>query len=199
MKATAPQHVRVITGTAGGLWLKLPKGFTSRATQDKVRQALFSILGGLVIGARVMDLYAGSGSLGIEALSRGAASTLFIENDRLASAAILDNLTHTRLEERGRVLTQDAILFLQSQEKLAAELILLDPPYTKVGADLSQSELADLLADKTLQGTWIVWEHAAHDIWSGRAEFEVMRHARYGKSQLLFLKRTLHSTHSKKP
>lgn len=189
IRTNPPQRVRVVTGSAGGLWLKLPEPFTSRATQDKVKQALFSILGELVIDARVIDLYAGSGSLGIEALSRGAASALFVEREAPYCAVIRQNLEHTRLHEKGRVMIQDVLLFLESQEALAADLILLDPPYSESRTDLSQSDLTNKLIQKTTPGTWIVWEHAAHDIWNERQELEVIRHARYGKTSLLFLKR----------
>ena len=89
--------MRIISGLAGGIPIKVPDA-VARPTTDKVRQALFSMLGELVADARVLDLFAGSGALGLEALSRGAKSVLFIDESRHACTAIRDNLTKTRLQ-----------------------------------------------------------------------------------------------------
>ena len=91
--------MRVIAGSAGGLALQLPKT-DLRPTMDVVKGAIFSSLGDFIVGARVLDLFAGSGALGIEALSRGAASATFVENDRRAVAAIERNLEKTKLTGR---------------------------------------------------------------------------------------------------
>src|ERR1700679_1405556 len=90
--------LRVISGIAGGLHLKSPKRHQLRPTQDRIRQVIFSSLADFVPGTRVLDLYAGTGSFGIEALSRGAAAATFVEQDREAVQCIRDNLTHCRLE-----------------------------------------------------------------------------------------------------
>ena len=101
--------MRVIAGRAGGVRLTSPKSGV-RPTMDRVKAAIFSSLGEMVIGARVLDLFAGTGALGIEALSRGAESALFIEEDRQSATTIEKNLTKTQLT--GRVRQQDVFRFL---------------------------------------------------------------------------------------
>src|SRR6202453_4643826 len=90
--------LRVISGTAGGLHLKSPKRHALRPTQDRIRQVIFSSLAEVVPGARVLDLYAGTGSFGIEALSRGAAAATFVEQDKEAVQCIRDNLSPRHLQ-----------------------------------------------------------------------------------------------------
>src|SRR6187549_803242 len=103
--------MRVIAGVAGGIRLDVPKT-NVRPTMDRVKAAIFSSLGEQVIGARVLDLFAGTGGLGIEALSRGAASALFVEGNSAAVAVIEGNLARTKLE--GRVRKQEVFGFLES-------------------------------------------------------------------------------------
>jgi 16S rRNA (guanine966-N2)-methyltransferase len=117
--------VRVIAGAYGGRTLKAPKGDATRPTSDRVREALFSILGDRVQDARVLDLFAGSGALGLEALSRGAQSVTFVDDDRAAIAAIKANLA--ALKARAEVRQSDALRFLSGA--LQYDLIFLDPPY----------------------------------------------------------------------
>lgn len=125
--------MRVISGQAGGMRLKAPGGTLTRPTSDRVKEALFSILesAGRIQGASVLDLYAGTGALGIEALSRGALRAVFVEKNRMAAAVLQQNLEHTRLANLATVLSMDSG---QSLERLARQnelfdLILLDPPY----------------------------------------------------------------------
>lgn len=122
--------MRVIAGTAGGISLLTPKT-DLRPTMDMVRGAIFSSLGDFVLGARVLDLFAGTGSLGIEALSRGAESVTLIESDRKACAIIEQNLARTKL--RARVIQLDVFQFLRSRaaQEAEANLIFADPPYSK--------------------------------------------------------------------
>src|SRR5471030_526640 len=102
--------LRVISGTAGGLHLKSPKRHELRPTQDRIRQVIFSSLAEVVPCARVLDLYAGTGSFGIEALSRGAASATFVEQEAEAVECIRENLLHCRLQ--GEVRQEDALTYL---------------------------------------------------------------------------------------
>src|SRR5437879_11407006 len=102
--------MRVIAGSAGGIRLAVPKRGV-RPTMDRVKAAIFSSLGDSVIGARVLDLFAGTGGLGIEALSRGASSVLFVDDNRPAVVAIEKNLAKTKLT--GHVRQQDVVKFLQ--------------------------------------------------------------------------------------
>jgi 16S rRNA (guanine966-N2)-methyltransferase len=127
--------VRVIAGEFRGRRLQAPRGARTRPTADRVREALFSMLGDLS-GVRVLDLYAGSGALGIEALSRGAASAVFVERDARAAATIKRNLD--ALGAEAEVRRQDVLRFLASGEG-PFDLVFCDPPY-----DLAPSPAATL-------------------------------------------------------
>jgi 16S rRNA (guanine966-N2)-methyltransferase len=129
--------VRVVAGEFRGRRLAAPRGVRTRPTADRVREALFSMLGD-VSGARVLDLYAGSGALGIEALSRGAESAVFVERDPRAVAAIERNLASIGLRER--VVRSDALRFLATDQGMF-DLVFCDPPYD------SASRLAGPLAE----------------------------------------------------
>ncbi|MFB3738254.1 MAG: 16S rRNA (guanine(966)-N(2))-methyltransferase RsmD [Candidatus Velamenicoccus archaeovorus] len=122
--------MRVIAGVARGARLApVPGGV--RPMSDRAREGLFSSLGDAVPGARVLDLFAGTGALGIEALSRGAERAVFVDRDRRAVAAIRENLRRTRLAERARVVRQGVPDFLIGDDKAGGpfELCLADPPY----------------------------------------------------------------------
>jgi 16S rRNA (guanine966-N2)-methyltransferase len=144
--------VRVIAGEFGGRRLQAPRGMRTRPTADRVREALFSMLGD-VTGARVLDLFAGSGALGIEALSRGAASAVFVERDPRAIEAIERNLAALGLEER--VVRQDVERFLARDEG-SYDLILCDPPYDS--ASRLAGPLAERLPALAAEGALIVTE-----------------------------------------
>ncbi|MBP5154930.1 MAG: 16S rRNA (guanine(966)-N(2))-methyltransferase RsmD [Lachnospiraceae bacterium] len=123
--------MQVIAGSARRLQLMTVPGTDTRPTSSQIRETLFNILQPYVQGSRFLDLFAGSGAIGIEALSRGAAEAVFVENSRKAVACIGRNLAHTRLAEKARVLETSAVTALK---RLAAQgacfdLIFLDPPY----------------------------------------------------------------------
>ena len=123
--------MRVITGTARGRKLNTLEGRDVRPTTDQVKEAMFSIIQFEVEGAAVLDLFAGSGQLGIEALSRGAESTVFVDARREACQLIRANLQKTRLEQSAQVVQSDYMEYLsRCREKFG--LILLDPPYAEV-------------------------------------------------------------------
>jgi 16S rRNA (guanine966-N2)-methyltransferase len=139
--------VRVIAGTAGGLRLRVPRDVPIRPSADRTKEALFSMLESVLLrgrpeadvgtpdlweGLRVADLYAGSGALGIEALSRGAAAAVFVARERAAIEAIRQNLTDTGLAERATVISGDAVSALP-RVPAGTELILCDPPYAEPG------------------------------------------------------------------
>jgi 16S rRNA (guanine966-N2)-methyltransferase len=128
--------VRVIAGRFGGRRLSAPRGARTRPTSDRVREALFSVLGDLE-GARVLDLFAGSGALGIEALSRGAAEATFVDSAPVALRALRDNLTALEIgTDAAEVRRADARGFLRSARKAGREydLVFLDPPYRRAAA-----------------------------------------------------------------
>ncbi len=141
--------MRIIAGKAKGLAIKVPQGEV-RPTQDRVREALFNILGPLVEGARLLDLYCGSGSVGIEALSRGAASARMVDAAHASCAMAKQNLGRSKLAG-GTVVQSDCLAFVK-RDFGQYDLIFADPPYCKaIGdrdmiAELMTDRLADLLA-----------------------------------------------------
>ena len=123
--------MRVITGKARGVQLKTPEGMLTRPTADRVKEALFSIINFDLPGAAVLDLFGGTGQLGIEALSRGAKSAVFVDQREDACKIIRENLRRTKLESQARVIRSDYLDYLRrSREKF--DIILLDPPYAEV-------------------------------------------------------------------
>ena len=123
--------MRVITGKARGVQLKTPEGLTTRPTTDRVKEALFSIIQFEIPGATVLDLFGGTGQLGIEALSRGAKSAVFVDAGEPACRLIRENLKRTRLEGEARVVRSDYLDYLKRcRERF--QIIFLDPPYAEV-------------------------------------------------------------------
>lgn len=123
--------MRVITGKARGVQLKTPEGMLTRPTADRVKEALFSSIQFEIAGAKVLDLFAGTGQLGIEALSRGAESAVFVDAREDACAIVRENLRRTKLEGQARVLRSDYMDYLnRCREQF--RFIFLDPPYAEV-------------------------------------------------------------------
>jgi 16S rRNA (guanine966-N2)-methyltransferase len=186
--------MRVIAGSAGGIRLAVPKHGV-RPTMDRIKAAVFSSLGDAVIGARVLDLFAGSGALGIEALSRGASSVVFVEEDRQSVATIESNLIKTKL--KGRVRQQDVFEFFQhvsSPETFS--LIFADPPYEKTEDGERFTE--KLLANKTLSqllapdGIFILEKRPDENVPEMR-RWHLLRQKAYGSTEVLFLSGTSQS------
>lgn len=186
--------MRVVGGTAGGVPLACPRTLEVRPTMDRVRGAIFSSLAESVPEARVLDLFAGSGSMGIEALSRGAASAVFVERDRTAAEFIRKNLAKTKLEANAQICCLDAFKYLERLPPGSArfDLILADPPYTT--ATQTVNFAARLLApggvDRALAagGVFVLEKSPAHAL-ALPAGWAVRREKRYGSTELLFLVR----------
>ena len=123
--------MRVITGKARGVQLKTPDGMLTRPTTDRVKEALFSIIQFEIPTARVLDLFGGTGQLGIEALSRGAKSAVFVDHQENACKLIRENLRRTRLEADGKVIRADYLDYLRRCRE-SFDIIFLDPPYAEV-------------------------------------------------------------------
>lgn len=123
--------MRVIAGSAKKTKLKMPGGGKVRPTADRVKESLFNILGPRVTGARVLDLFAGSGALGIEALSRGARHCVFVERDRRVAATLRENLERTKLVSKSSIITQDIgrALRILFKKNSGFDIIFVDPPY----------------------------------------------------------------------
>ena len=180
--------MRVIAGSAGGIRLAVPKSGV-RPTMDRVKAAIFSSLGETIIGARVLDLFAGSGALGIEALSRGAASAIFVEDRRQSAEAIEKNLAKAKL--KGRIRHQNAFDFLRqrsSAEKF--QIIFADPPYEKphhgeshTEALLNNESLPQLLEPNGI----FVLEKKPTDTLPQTKRWRVIRQKTYGATEVLFL------------
>ena len=123
--------MRVITGVARGIQLKTPEGLQTRPTSDRVKEACFSIIQFDIPGASVLDLFGGTGQLGIEALSRGAKSAVFVDASNKACALIRENLKRTKMDQQSRVVCSDYLSYLKrAGEKF--DIIFLDPPYAEV-------------------------------------------------------------------
>lgn len=135
--------MRVITGKARGVQLKTPDGQLTRPTSDRVKEALFSIIQFEIPGAAVLDLFGGTGQLGIEALSRGAKSAVFVDAREDACKLIRENLKRTRLEQDGKVVRADYMEYLnRCREKF--DIILLDPPYAEVFLENSLKRITEI-------------------------------------------------------
>ena len=123
--------MRVITGKARGVQLKTPDGMLTRPTADRVKEALFSIINFDIPGAKVLDLFGGTGQLGIEALSRGAASAVFVDAREESCKLIRENLKRTKLDKEAKVIRSDYLDYL-SRCREQYNIIFLDPPYAEV-------------------------------------------------------------------
>ncbi|MCF6313203.1 MAG: 16S rRNA (guanine(966)-N(2))-methyltransferase RsmD [Verrucomicrobiales bacterium] len=191
--------MRIIAGSAGGIPLKTPSSDT-RPTADRVRESLFSSLGTLLYDAKVLDLYAGSGALGIEALSRGAASACFVEQQRQACEVIQANLDKARLAG-GLVRCAEVMKFLSGhslgagvESDLGYDLIFADPPYAK--DQQTAALLLDLINDEHLVaalkdgGVLILESMASVDLPEDLAlRWQVRDERCYGETRVSFLRK----------
>ena len=135
--------MRVITGKARGIQLKTPDGMVTRPTADRVKEALFSIIQFDIPGARVLDLFGGTGQLGIEALSRGAKHAVFVDANDSACRLIKENLKRTKLEAEAQVVRADYLEYLQRCRE-TFDLVLLDPPYAEVFLENALKKLTEI-------------------------------------------------------
>ncbi len=180
--------MRVIAGSAGRVPLQVPRRL-SRPTTDRVRESVFATLGDLVAGARVLDLFAGSGSLGIEALSRGAASADFVESDAAACATIARNLEKTRLAH-GTVHRREALSFLATAPLARYDLIFADPPYARGERErevLDALLRAPRLPESLAPGGLLVLESLASALLPDSPLWSVRDERDYGTTRVSFL------------
>ena len=146
--------MRVITGSARGMTLRTLEGDNVRPTTDKVKEAIFSAIQFEIEGRRILDLFAGSGQLGIEALSRGAANATFVDADKNAIRIIKENLAKTKLDSLSSVAQTDSIAFLTMTDKVF-DIAFLDPPY---GNGLLQKALSKI-GEHIAEGGMVICEH----------------------------------------
>jgi 16S rRNA (guanine(966)-N(2))-methyltransferase RsmD len=190
--------MRVITGSARGHPLKVPKSASTRPTPARAKEAMFSSLGNRVPEARVLDLFAGSGAFGIEALSRGATEAVFVELDGMACSTLRDNLRSTHLEERAILMDMDvpgALAALAAQARVF-DIIFADPPYLKSKAAAHPRKIEDwkkfLLASDDLKrvlapnGVLLV-EHYKQDGQVESTLFKPQKEFRFGDTLITLL------------
>lgn len=183
--------MRVIAGTAKSLPLKTVKGMDTRPTTDRIKETLFNMLSPYLADCRFLDIFSGSGAIGIEALSRGAESCIFIENNREAAGCIKENLIFTHLADRGQILCRDVksgLLSLKGEAPFS--IVFMDPPYESNLEDALFSELADLnLID---ENSLIIVEAKLSKNFSFAEEqgFEITKEKRYKSNKHVFLKRS---------
>ncbi len=180
--------MRVIAGSAGGINLTVPKRGV-RPTMDRVKAAIFSSLGGSVADARILDLFAGSGALGIEALSRGASSAVFVEQDRQSTEIIERNLAKAKL--KGRVRQQDVFDLLRHVPGAKTfQIIFADPPYekTKDGESYTEKLVTNEVLPRLLDSSGVfVLEKRPNEILPEMKLWRVIREKTYGAAEVLFL------------
>ncbi|MEO5913058.1 MAG: 16S rRNA (guanine(966)-N(2))-methyltransferase RsmD [Luteolibacter sp.] len=182
--------MRIIAGKAGRTAIKVPSA-VARPTTDFVRQAVFSILGERVGNARVLDLYAGSGALGLEALSRGANSCTFVDDHRQAASVIAENLKKARLEG-GHAVKSEAVPFLK-RDAGTYDLIFADPPYWKYHGD--RDHVVELLKSGTVPPRlaadgWFIVEISSAQQSHVSDDFTLIARREYGNSAILIYERS---------
>ena len=180
--------MRVITGSARGCRLKELEGMETRPTTDRVKEGLFNIIQFDIEGRKVLDLFAGTGQLGIECLSRGAASAVFVDRRTDAVKLIRENLKATRLSDKARVVSGDSMEFLKSLRE-SFDLIFLDPPYEAGLLEPAIAHIAkfDILSPHGI----IVAEHPVEKAMPALAEpYRIQKTYRYGKIALTLYRRS---------
>lgn len=183
-------EMRVIAGTARSLRLFGPDGQGTRPTTDRIKETLFNVLQNEIPGCNFLDLFSGSGAIGIEALSRGAQKAVFIENDKKAQQCIEQNLEHTKFKEKALVLKQDVFVSLSFLEyKETFDIIFMDPPYDQ---ELEKKVLEYLTTSSILmEDTLIVFE-ASLDTEIDYLEelgYELVKEKRYKTNKHVFVKK----------
>ncbi len=171
--------MRIIAGIARGMPLAVPRGDVTRPTSDRVREAIFSSLGDRVVGATVLDLFAGTGALGLEAASRGAQSVTFVEQNRAALESLEQNVAE--FVRRGGiepvVVREDVFRYLRRGAKF--NLVFADPPY---------GEVAQQLLSAGIQSDWLVLESAKREALPIPPAWSLVRDAIYGDTRVSILK-----------
>ena len=177
--------MRVITGVARGVSLKTLPGEATRPTLDRTKQALFNILQFDIEGRRVLDAFAGSGQLGIEALSRGAEHCVFLENSRDAAEIVRWNVNATKMQNKATILETDAVLYCKNSRD-TYDLVFLDPPY----ASGLLEQILPLVAVKLRVGGSVVCEtDAEKELPETIDSMSLVKSGKYGKAKLWFYRK----------
>lgn len=181
--------MRIITGKARGLKLTTPKNMDVRPTSDRVKESLFNIIGTKIVGTHVLDLFAGTGNLGLEAWSRGAAKIVFIDESQASLQLVRSNIAKAKAEKETTVIKGNAVKVIAD---LAAreerfDFIFCDPPYNKGLPAQIIEQVAKY--DIVVSGGYLIVEHSQHEILSELPiKLEIIRSEKYGETLISFLR-----------
>lgn len=182
--------MRIIAGTARSLPLKTIEGKDTRPTTDKTKETLFNVMQFDVPGAYFLDLFAGSGQIGLEALSRGAAYAVFVENSRKATSCIEDNIHFTKFDKVSRLMMTDAVTAVRTLEgKYKFDIVFMDPPYNK---ELEKEVLITLSDSDILKDDTLIVVEASNDTDFGYLTglgYEIVKEKIYKTNKHVFIKR----------
>lgn len=179
--------MRVISGKVRGLKLISPPGEDTRPTLDRVKEAVFSMISPFLIDAKVLDLFSGSGALGIESLSRGALNAVFVDNSNIAIKCIRSNIEAAKFDNVSTILQKDSAAFLK-ENKNSYDIIFLDPPYLK---NMYTKTLEEILKNNALSVDGIIvleYDHTAVNLLIPDG-FTVIKEKKYGRVGVMVLKR----------
>lgn len=182
--------MRIIAGTARSLPLKTIEGKDTRPTTDKTKETLFNVMQFDVPGAYFLDLFAGSGQIGLEALSRGAAYAVFVENSRKAASCIEDNIDFTKFDKVSRLMMTDAVTAVRTLEgKYKFDIVFMDPPYNK---ELEKEVLITLSDSDILKDDTLIVVEASNDTdfdYLTELGYEIVKEKIYKTNKHVFIKR----------
>lgn len=183
--------MRIITGKARGLKLTTPKNMDVRPTSDRVKESFFNIIGTKIVGTRVLDLFAGTGNLGLEAWSRGAEKVVFIDESQTSLQLVRSNIAKAKAEKETTVLKGNAVKLIAdlSAKGEKFDFIFCDPPYNKGLPALIIEQVAKY--DIVLPGGYLIVEHSQHEnLPKLPMKLEIIRCEKYGETLISFLRCT---------
>ena len=182
--------MRIIAGSARSLPLKAPEGLDTRPTSDQIKETLFNMLQSDIPGCYFLDLFAGSGQMGLESLSRGGEYSVFVDNNRKAAKCIEDNIHFTKFDTQARLISSDVISALYTIEgKYKFDIIFMDPPYNK---EMEKEVLSYLKTSSLLKPDTIIIVEASTETNFDYVEelgFEISKYKKYRTNAHVFLKR----------
>lgn len=183
--------MRVIAGTRRSLPLRAVEGQGTRPTTDRIKETLFNILMPDIPGSKFLDLFAGSGGIGIEALSRGASKAVFVDNGRDAVKCITDNIRFTKFTDESEIVRLDALSYVRSLKKVDFDIIFMDPPY---GEDLEKEILSILAGKSFVNNDALIVVEAALDTDFGYASdlgFVIYKNKEYKTNKHVFMQKRI--------